>query len=127
MTNNKLTDELHYGDNVLWFLSELASFEPDDIDDNDFDVYGEHESGAEGTASVGIVELAADAVKLIAKLQAELQERRRADGLKHLPEVYEIDGEFTRDICALANARGRKVQGYVKVEVANRFFKGDKS
>lgn len=78
--NNKLTDELHYGDNVLWFLSELASFEPDDIDDNDFDVYGEHESGAEGTASVGIVELAADAVKLIAKLQAELQERRKTDG-----------------------------------------------
>ncbi|EOG7023728.1 hypothetical protein ACV8TO_06000 [Citrobacter freundii] len=77
MTNNQFTDELHYGDNVLWFLSELASFEPGDIDDNDFDVYGEHESGAEGTASVGIVELAADAVKLIAKLQVELRELRR--------------------------------------------------
>ena len=78
MTNKpELTDELHYGDNVLWFLNELASFEPDDIDYNDFDVYGEHESGAEGTASVGIVELAADAVKLITKLQAELQERRK--------------------------------------------------
>lgn len=80
MTNKpeQLTDELHYGENVLWFLNELASFEPGDIDYNDFDVYGEHESGAEGTASVGIVELAADAVKLIAKLQTELQEIRRS-------------------------------------------------
>lgn len=89
MTNKpELTDELHYGDNVLWFLNELASFEPDDIDYNDFDVYGEHESGAEGTASVGIVELAADAVKLITKLQAELQERRKADS-DPVGEFYE--------------------------------------
>ncbi len=89
MTNNQFTDELHYGDNVLWFLSELASFEPDDIDYNDFDVYGEHESGAEGTASVGIVELAADAVKLIAKLQAELQERNKFDQAKLINKFYE--------------------------------------
>lgn len=91
MTNKpELTDELHYGDNVLWFLNELASFEPDDIDNNDFDVYGEHESGAEGTASVGIVELAADAVKLITKLQAELQERRKADNAE--PVLYAMRG-----------------------------------
>lgn len=56
----------------------------------------------------------------------ELQERRKADGIYHLPEVYEINGVFTRDVCALANARGAEVQGYVKVEVANRFFRDDK-
>lgn len=100
MTNKpELTDELHYGDNVLWFLNELASFEPDDIDYNDFDVYGEHESGAEGTASVGIVELAADAVKLITKLQAELQERRKADSE---PAGYHVIKECGKVGCSVA-------------------------
>ncbi|EDW2792564.1 hypothetical protein H3N91_003295 [Salmonella enterica] len=57
---------------------------------------------------------------------AELQERRKAEGLYCLASLYEIDGVFTKDPTAIAYARGRKVQGYVELEVANRFYKGNK-
>lgn len=72
----------------------------------------------------------------------ELQERRKADEM--MVAVCEVcsrpcnnpnhpqkavrasDGVFTKDPCALANARGRKVQGYVELELANMFYKGNK-
>ena len=57
--------ELRYGDNVLWFLNELASFDASDIDSDDFDVYGEGRNGTEGCATISITELAADAAKLL--------------------------------------------------------------
>ncbi|MCK2179003.1 hypothetical protein MUN35_04685 [Hafnia paralvei] len=57
--------ELRYGDNVLWFLNELASFDASDIDSDEFDVYGEDRNGTEGCATISITELAADAAKLL--------------------------------------------------------------
>lgn len=57
--------ELRYGDNVLWFLNELAAFDASDINSDDFDVYGEGRSGMEGCATISITELAADAAKLL--------------------------------------------------------------
>lgn len=57
--------ELRYGDNVLWFLNELAAFDASDIDSDDFDVYGEDRNGMEGCATISITELAADAAKLL--------------------------------------------------------------
>lgn len=45
--------ELRYGDNVLWFLNELASFDASDIDCDGFDVYGEDRNGTEGWHSWG--------------------------------------------------------------------------
>lgn len=57
--------ELRYGDNVLWFLNELAAFDASDIDSDDFDVYGEGRNGMEGCATISITELAADAAKLL--------------------------------------------------------------
>ena len=57
--------ELRYGDNVLWFLNELAAFDSSDIDSDDFDVYGEGRNGMEGFATISITELAADAAKLL--------------------------------------------------------------
>lgn len=57
--------ELRYGDNVLWFLNELADFDASDIDSDDFDVYGEDRNGMEGCATISITELAADAAKLL--------------------------------------------------------------
>lgn len=57
----------------------------------------------------------------------ELQERRKVEGIYHLATLYEIDGVFTKDPCVLANARGRKVQGYVELELANMFYKENKS
>ncbi|HHW9169168.1 TPA: DUF3850 domain-containing protein [Salmonella enterica] len=61
-----------------------------------------------------------------ALLSFELQERRKDEGVYCLATLYEIDGVFTKDPTAIANARGRKVQGYVELEVANRFYKGNK-
>ncbi|MEZ2696186.1 hypothetical protein ACBQ19_14375, partial [Hafnia alvei] len=57
--------ELRYGDNVLWFLNELAAFDASDIDSDDFDVYGEGRNGMEGCATISITELAAVAAKLL--------------------------------------------------------------
>ncbi|ECJ2541011.1 hypothetical protein FNI64_11460 [Salmonella enterica subsp. salamae] len=57
---------------------------------------------------------------------SELQERRKDEGVYCLASLYEIGGVFTKDPTAIANARGRKVQGYVELEVANRFYKGNK-
>lgn len=57
--------ELRYGNNVLWFLNELAAFDASDIDSDDFDVYGEGRNGMEGCATISITELAADAAKLL--------------------------------------------------------------
>lgn len=51
--------ELRYGDNVLWFLNELAAFDASDIDSDDFDVYGEGRNGMEGFATISITELPA--------------------------------------------------------------------
>ena len=56
---------LRYGDNVLWFLNELAAFDASDIDSDDFDVYGADRNGMEGFATISITELAADAAKLL--------------------------------------------------------------
>lgn len=57
--------KLRYGDNVLWFLDELAAFDASDIDSDDFDVYVEDRNGTEGCATISITELAADAAKLL--------------------------------------------------------------
>lgn len=82
------------------------------------------------------------AAEQILRLTTELQERRKADEM--MVAVCEVcsrpcnnpnhpqkavrasDGVFTKDPCALANARGRKVQGYVELELANMFYKGNK-
>lgn len=75
MTNNKLTG-LRYGHNAQYLLSELASYDADDIDGDEFEVYGEDSNGIEGSATISITELAADAAKLLAAKDAELQRYR---------------------------------------------------
>ncbi|MDK9583289.1 hypothetical protein, partial [Lelliottia wanjuensis] len=75
--NNKLTG-LRYGHNAQYLLSELASYDADDIDGDEFEVYGEDSNGREGSATISITELAADAAKLLAAKDAELQEYRNA-------------------------------------------------
>ncbi|EBY8091372.1 hypothetical protein D6L13_03755 [Salmonella enterica subsp. enterica serovar Ordonez] len=101
MTNTKLTDE-----RVLQRLSQFegAYKEACVLQDDDF------------------ASECADIVRVL----RELQERRKAEWTYCLATLYEIDGVFTKDPTAIANARGRKVQGYVELEVANRFYKGDK-
>lgn len=70
---------LRYGDNVLWFLNELAAYDASDIDGGEFDVYGEDRNGLEGCSTIDVTELAADAAKLI-----EAAEKR----------IAELSGEF---------------------------------
>ena len=92
---------LRYGDNVLWFLNELAAYDASDIDGGEFDVYGEDRNGLEGCSTIDVTELAADAAKLIEAAEkriAELEARtitvkfepipmeelgNRRDGKKH--------------------------------------------
>lgn len=69
---------LRYGDNVLWFLNELAAYDAGDIDGGEFDVYGENRNGLEGCSTIDVTELAADAAKLIEAAEkriAELESR----------------------------------------------------
>jgi hypothetical protein len=58
-------NEFRYGNNVQWFLYELSQIEPDDIDSDCFDVYGEDKNGVDGSACISITELAGDAYKII--------------------------------------------------------------
>ncbi len=60
--------EFNYGVNVENLLYDLSQHESDDI--SDFEFYGEDEQGREGSATIDITLLAADAVKLIAELKA---------------------------------------------------------
>lgn len=78
--------ELRYGDNVLWFLNELAAFDASDIDSDDFDVYGEDRNGMEGCATISITELAADAAKLLSA-QPVSEPYKLPDGNLLLPQV----------------------------------------
>lgn len=105
MTNNKLTDE------------EITELALKLFDGSSFYFQSGRRPGAKTMAE--LLNKAACAV-------AELQERRKAEGLYCLASLYEIDGVFTKDPTAIAYARGRKVQGYVELEVANRFYKGNK-
>lgn len=50
----------------------------ENIDGDEFEVYGEDSNGREGSATISITELAADAAKLLAAQEAELQEYRKA-------------------------------------------------
>lgn len=67
---------LRYGDNVLWFLNELAAYDAGDIDSGEFDVYGEDRNGLEGCSTIDVTELAADAAKLIEAAEKRIAELR---------------------------------------------------
>ncbi|WP_275192699.1 hypothetical protein [Citrobacter freundii] len=67
---------LRYGDNVLWFLNELAAYDSSDIDGGEFDVYGEDRNGLEGCSTIDVTELAADAAKLIEAAEKKNDELR---------------------------------------------------
>ncbi len=86
--SKKQRAELRYGNNVQSLLIELASFDADDIDGDEFEVYGEDSNGLEGCATISITELAADAAKLLAEQEAELQEYRKADAREKIRAAH---------------------------------------
>lgn len=89
-----MTDKqaLRYGDNVLWFLNELAAYDAGDIDGGEFDVYGEDRNGLEGCSTIDVTELAADAAKLI-----EAAEKRIADYHRVLNNLAAVARRYLPD------------------------------
>lgn len=95
---------LRYGDNVLWFLNELAAYDASDIDGGEFDVYGEDRNGLEGCSTIDVTELAADAAKLIeaaenriAELEAE-KETLRPVGVMSEKAFHRLENSESRFI-----------------------------
>lgn len=68
--------DLHYGVNVETLLYDLSQHDSENI--GEFEVYGEDESGREGSASVDITLLAADALTLITSLKEQLKHKDAA-------------------------------------------------
>ena len=73
------TDNSQYANNVSWFLDELSRYKPGDleIEDGEFEVIGEDEQGREGSCSISIPQLAAEAKQLIDKQYQFIEEMHR--------------------------------------------------
>ncbi|MDC9053648.1 DUF551 domain-containing protein [Escherichia coli] len=129
---------LRYGDNVLWFMNELAAYDASDIDGGEFDVYGEDSNGLEGCATIDVTELAADDAKLIeaaekriAELESltapqltqqsvpdemtpemmravQLNSELGAYAVSNLSGAYEMFSEFWKVACRAAMLQGAK-------------------
>lgn len=65
---------LSYGQNVVYFLNDLAASEVSDITSGEFESYGEDGQGRDASCSIDITLLAADAVSMIAALQEQVQQ-----------------------------------------------------
>lgn len=76
---------LNYGQNVVYFLNDLAASEVSDITSGEFESYGEDGQGRDASYSIDITLLAADAVSMIAALQEQVQQLA-AEGDKLLNE-----------------------------------------
>ncbi len=115
---------LRYGDNVLWFLNELAAYDASDIDGGEFDVYGEDRNGLEGCSTIDVTELEADAAKLIEAAEkriAELEVRtpygylRQRDGKIQISigseQPHNRSGGYATPWFAIYTAAGIGVKG----------------
>lgn len=68
---------------IKWQLTELANQDKNDIESNEFEMYGEDEQGREGCCTVEITELAQQAYDEIKQLQAQLKEANvKIEGLE---------------------------------------------
>lgn len=93
--------ELRYGDNVEWFLNDIATVEMSDIDSGEFEIYGEDEAGRETCTYIDITELAADAAQMIGELRDQLQ---AAEHLAELRGRQNLDTQRKLDALAAENA-----------------------
>lgn len=108
---------LRYGDNVLWFLNELAAYDASDIDGGEFDVYGEDRNGLEGCSTIDVTELAADAAKLIEAAEKRIAELEARKFKVEMPEPFYPDGDIDAPlavdelevIAAIVEAGGKPV------------------
>lgn len=54
---------------IKWKLTELSAADPDFIDSNDYEIFGEDENGRDGYCTVQITDVVNDALSLIEYLQ----------------------------------------------------------
>jgi len=73
-----------YGKNLIWFLEEVQAGDDDYIESHHVDIYGETESGLEGSCQIDIRELCGEAAKTISELQAKLAAYKGMDELTQL-------------------------------------------
>ena len=64
-----MSDTLTKNENIIYQLETLASYEPADLDNPEFEVGYEDESGNEGFATVCCIDVATKALLLIEQLQ----------------------------------------------------------
>lgn len=72
---------MKYGDNLTWFLDELAQAESDQIETGSIEIIGEDEQGREGSVEIEIRDLAQAAKDHIEELEHSLTELRAIDGV----------------------------------------------
>ncbi|MDJ0023071.1 hypothetical protein QM543_07220 [Pantoea eucrina] len=101
--------ELHYGKNVEWFLRELSAHEAGDIESAEIEVIGENDQGVEGSATIDITLLAADAVTMIAALQQKL------DAVAAENVALKGFGNKLNDMHNNLNGEGTGIQGRAEV------------
>ncbi|QUM78758.1 hypothetical protein HWV00_21025 (plasmid) [Moritella sp. 24] len=63
---------MEYGNNLPWFLSELANADEDQLGDGAIEVYGENDQGQEGSVEIEITDLASAASTRILELESQL-------------------------------------------------------
>lgn len=113
---------LRYGDNVLWFLNELAAYDASDIDGGEFDVCWEDRNGLEGCSTIDVTELTADAAKLIEaseKRIAELEAREvslpERSSMLHRTDFHEdyqtVMAYKVSEVIAAIRAAGIRIKG----------------
>tara|TARA_R110000772_G_C12999902_1_gene408118 strand:+ start:263 stop:511 length:249 start_codon:yes stop_codon:yes gene_type:complete len=61
-----------YGENLCWFLDNLALCDDASIDGASMEVYGENEQGQEGSCDIDITELAESAAATIRDLHTQI-------------------------------------------------------
>lgn len=66
-------DDNHYIKNILWYLGELANSDPDMIESNQIEIYGEDDKGNEGSFEADITEIAQHAGDVIRKQQERIE------------------------------------------------------
>lgn len=57
---------------IKWQLQDIASTNPEDIEDNEHDIYGEDEQGRDGCTTIKITDMAQEALDRIKELELDL-------------------------------------------------------
>ena len=87
MSEQNLTKD----ENIIYQLETLASYEPDDLDNPEFDVAYELDGGEDTMATVCCIDMATRTLKLITELNKKIDDLEGA--LSYACESNDIDDE----------------------------------